>query len=151
MKTLLNQTTPADAYEIFTKTYDFRILAKKLDDATIPFFNAASIIQSSDSNKITEYANNIASDDFLDILAICHLKNCKGPLYLLRSEIKDYLNKLEKQIEIAKYNTENSIKWCDEDLLDAEKYALTIAQRKHTNMLQQLNCANAIISLLNKI
>lgn len=76
MKTLLRETTPAEAFKMFTDTFPEEILPMMLDEAFVHFTNYSSSLRSKNIEEITVYANQKQTAEFLDALAICHLFNC---------------------------------------------------------------------------
>ncbi|KAA5532780.1 hypothetical protein [Paenimyroides baculatum] len=75
MKTFLKDTSPAEAYKMFTDTFSEEILPIMLDEAFVHFTNYSSSLGSKIIEEISVYANQKQTPEFLDALAICHLFN----------------------------------------------------------------------------
>lgn len=151
MKTLLNQTTTADAIEIFETTYTYKYIAQKLDDATIHFTNVASQLKTSDPKIITQYINDHPNDYFLDVLAICYLIENPVKCHYIEVDIINHLTLLKSNIIRAKKQLENCTKYCDENLYDSSRYILNNLEMQYSKANIQLTCIRAIINLIKHL
>src|SRR5690606_35863638 len=106
METLLKDTTPQQAYQMFTTTFDKYQLPMMLDDAFIHFTNYSSSLGTKCINGISVYANQKQSNEFLDVLAVCHLFNCPNTLRNLLAFYKIDIAKHEHLIKRAKHQRE---------------------------------------------
>ena len=146
MQTLLNYTSPLEAFEIFEQTFNEKNIGQKLDDATIHFFNTTNLLKTTDPKKIADYINESPNEYFLDILVICHLIRNPFVLVVLKQKAILFRNGIKNDLKRAQLQIEESAKYCDENLLEASKHTFSIMNKELKKAELQVTCINSIIS-----
>lgn len=151
MKTLFKETTPAEAYKMFTETFPEEILPIMLDDAFVHFTNYSSSLGSKIIEEISVYANQKQTPEFLDALAICHLFNSPKVLTDMLATSKLSLAYHEHSIKSACHLRNNTITTDDKHMYFG--YAKTIL--KHQQLAkkakQNIHIIESMILLINEL
>lgn len=152
MKTLLKETTPQQAYQMFEMTFDKYQLPKMLDDAFIYFTNHSSSLGSKCLQEIADYTNQTQSEFFLDVLAICHLiKNPDVLLNLIFSYRKDK-NFHSQQINRAKQQQREIIgSGFNNDLYLAYSETIKHHKRLYTQTRQNIYMVHSMLLLIHEL
>lgn len=151
MKTLLKETTPAEAYQMFAKTFSKDQLPAMLDNAFIPFTNAGSNLRTKCIDTIAVYANQKQSANFLDVLAVCHLFKKTAVLYGLLGDLKDDLEQHEKDIHKAKHQRDIMGDIFCNDLHHAYTQTINKHQRLYNQTRDNVYKVEAMICLIKEL
>ena len=151
MKTLLKETTPAEAYKMFTETFPEEILPIMLDEAFVHFTNYSSSLGSKNIEEISVYANQKQTPEFLDALAVCHLFNSPKVLTDMLATTKISLAYHEHLIKQACHLRNNTITTDDKHMYFG--YAKTILKHQQLSKKakQNIHIIKSMILLINEL
>nr|WP_297306371.1 hypothetical protein [uncultured Flavobacterium sp.] len=140
MKTLIKETTPVDAYKIFTEFHKENYVSK-LDEAMMLFISFCSKHKTFSAKEASEIINELPTEDYIEILTISHYIRHN---YL----IDDLLQSENKRLYLIQIETRKAIeqryalRLIDDDDL---KISLDNAEREWRNREQ--NCVNRIATI----
>lgn len=151
METLLKETTPQQAYQMFTTTFNKYQLPAMLDDAFIHFTNYCSSLGTKCINEISVYANQKQSDEFLDVLAVCHLFQTPNILWNLLASYKIDAAFHEHLFKRAKHEREIMGHSFNNHLYMAYSQTIENHQKLYNQVKQNIYTVESMILLINEL
>lgn len=149
METLLKETTPQQAYQMFTTTFNKYQLPMMLDDAFIHFTNYSSSLGTKCIDTISVYANQKQSSEFLDVLAVCHLFQNPNVLWNLLAIYKIDIAFHEHLIKRAKHQRE--IMGHNNHLYMAYSQTIDKHQKLYNQVKQNIYMVESMLLLINEL
>lgn|SRR5690606_38817799 len=149
MKTLLKETSPADAYKMFAMTFTKNDLPQQLDNAFIHFTNYCSSLRTSCITIIEVEANKRMGADYLDVLAVCRLFQSPSILVGMLSDLKNELQLHHHNIVKGKRQREILGDIFQNDLHDSITQAIKLNEAKYAIARQNIYTVEGMINLIN--
>lgn len=151
METLLKSITPEEAYEMFTQTYNYKVLPKMLDDASIHFFNVASLLKTTCVNAITHYINANPNENILDVLVIAYVKDNPYVLYQLQQDFIGMKENIYKKCIHLSKEIEKDAQFKKDVFFTNLESELAVMEAKYKLIKSHLYYIQSLITLLKML